>query len=159
VKIGSTEFYGRIFAHTKEEGRDCPVSFRVPGRSRRQGRTSTISLVAQLQDGTSRPATPDEIAVILAHPHPSGVAEPSQADELITQHLKDALRSSITSSSPAVTQPASLNVELFDMWSAGGGTASCGHHRPFLLHILIVHLVAYCLPATAAEGTMTAISI
>jgi len=30
-------------------------------------------------------------AVILAHNHPSGVAEPSQADELITQRLKDAL--------------------------------------------------------------------
>jgi DNA repair protein RadC len=30
-------------------------------------------------------------AVILAHPHPSGVAEPSQADELITRRLKDAL--------------------------------------------------------------------
>jgi DNA repair protein RadC len=30
-------------------------------------------------------------AVILAHPHPSGVAEPSQADELITSRLRDAL--------------------------------------------------------------------
>jgi DNA repair protein RadC len=30
-------------------------------------------------------------ALVLAHPHPSGVAEPSQADELITQRLKDAL--------------------------------------------------------------------
>ena len=30
-------------------------------------------------------------AVILAHNHPSGVAEPSQADERITQKLKDAL--------------------------------------------------------------------
>ena len=30
-------------------------------------------------------------AILLAHPHPSGVAEPSQADELITQKLKDAL--------------------------------------------------------------------
>ncbi len=30
-------------------------------------------------------------AVILAHNHPSGVAEPSQADERITQRLKDAL--------------------------------------------------------------------
>jgi DNA repair protein RadC len=30
-------------------------------------------------------------AVILAHPHPSGVAEPSQADEFITARLKDAL--------------------------------------------------------------------
>ena len=28
-------------------------------------------------------------AVILAHPHPSGVAEPSQADELITSRLKE----------------------------------------------------------------------
>jgi DNA repair protein RadC len=30
-------------------------------------------------------------AMLFAHPHPSGVAEPSQADELITQRLKDAL--------------------------------------------------------------------
>jgi DNA repair protein RadC len=30
-------------------------------------------------------------AIILAHNHPSGVAEPSQADELITRRLKDAL--------------------------------------------------------------------
>ena len=30
-------------------------------------------------------------AVILAHNHPSGVAEPSQADELITGRLRDAL--------------------------------------------------------------------
>jgi DNA repair protein RadC len=30
-------------------------------------------------------------ALLLAHPHPSGVAEASQADELITQRLKDAL--------------------------------------------------------------------
>ncbi len=30
-------------------------------------------------------------ALLLAHPHPSGVAEPSQADELITRRLKDAL--------------------------------------------------------------------
>ncbi len=30
-------------------------------------------------------------AVILAHNHPSGVAEPSRADEVLTQRLKDAL--------------------------------------------------------------------
>lgn len=30
-------------------------------------------------------------ALLLCHPHPSGVAEPSQADELITHRLKDAL--------------------------------------------------------------------
>ena len=30
-------------------------------------------------------------ALILAHNHPSGVAQPSQADELLTRNLKDAL--------------------------------------------------------------------
>ena len=30
-------------------------------------------------------------AVLLAHNHPSGIAEPSQADELITRRLKQAL--------------------------------------------------------------------
>jgi DNA repair protein RadC len=30
-------------------------------------------------------------AVIFAHNHPSGVAEPSRADELLTKALKDAL--------------------------------------------------------------------
>ena len=30
-------------------------------------------------------------AVIVSHNHPSGVAEPSQADELITQRVKEAL--------------------------------------------------------------------
>jgi DNA repair protein RadC len=30
-------------------------------------------------------------AVLLAHNHPSGVSEPSQADQRITQKLKDAL--------------------------------------------------------------------
>jgi DNA repair protein RadC len=30
-------------------------------------------------------------ALVLAHPHPSGVAEPSHADELITKRLTEAL--------------------------------------------------------------------
>jgi DNA repair protein RadC len=30
-------------------------------------------------------------AVIFAHNHPSGVAQPSQADELLTANLKEAL--------------------------------------------------------------------
>jgi DNA repair protein RadC len=29
--------------------------------------------------------------LILAHNHPSGVAQPSQADELLTRNLKEAL--------------------------------------------------------------------
>jgi DNA repair protein RadC len=39
----------------------------------------TLSLVALL------------VALTLAHNHPSGVAEPSQADEMITHRLRDAL--------------------------------------------------------------------
>jgi DNA repair protein RadC len=35
--------------------------------------------------------TRNAAAVILAHNHPSGVAEPSQADELITIRIRDAL--------------------------------------------------------------------
>jgi DNA repair protein RadC len=35
--------------------------------------------------------THNAAAVILAHNHPSGIAEPSQSDELITRRLKDAL--------------------------------------------------------------------
>ena len=30
-------------------------------------------------------------ALVVAHPHPSGIAEPSHADELISQRLKEAL--------------------------------------------------------------------
>ena len=30
-------------------------------------------------------------AVIVAHNHPSGIAEPSHADEMITQRVKEAL--------------------------------------------------------------------
>ena len=38
-----------------------------------------------------RTLTHNAAAVILAHNHPSGVAEPSQADQLLTQALKQAL--------------------------------------------------------------------
>jgi len=31
-------------------------------------------------------------AIVLAHNHPSGVAEPSQADNAITQKIKDAVK-------------------------------------------------------------------
>ena len=60
--------------------------------------------VAGLQlanDYVTKPFSPREVAVralryraaavILAHNHPSGVAEPSQADERITKRLKSAL--------------------------------------------------------------------
>jgi DNA repair protein RadC len=47
-------------------------------------------------------------AVILAHNHPSGVAEPSHADELITRRVRDAL--------------AFIDVRVLDHIVVGGGT-------------------------------------
>ena len=48
-------------------------------------------------------------AVIVAHNHPSGVAEPSQADELITQRVKEAL--------------ALVDIRLLDHIIVGDGVA------------------------------------
>ena len=53
--------------------------------------------------------TKNAAAVILAHPHPSGVAEPSQADELITQRLRDAL--------------SLVDIRVLDHVIVAGGTA------------------------------------
>jgi DNA repair protein RadC len=47
-------------------------------------------------------------ALILAHNHPSGVAEPSRADELITQRLRESL--------------ALLDVRVLDHFVVGDGT-------------------------------------
>ncbi len=49
-------------------------------------------------------------AVILAHNHPSGVAEPSQADEIITVRLRDAL--------------ALVDIRVLDHLIVGDGTCS-----------------------------------
>jgi DNA repair protein RadC len=49
-------------------------------------------------------------ALVLAHPHPSGAAEPSQADELITRRLKEAL--------------ALVDVRLLDHIIVAGGNAT-----------------------------------
>lgn len=48
-------------------------------------------------------------AMIFAHNHPSGVAEPSQADEILTQSLKQAL--------------ALVDVKVLDHFIVGGGNA------------------------------------
>ena len=48
-------------------------------------------------------------AMIFAHNHPSGVAEPSHADEILTQSLKQAL--------------ALVDVKVLDHFIVGGGTA------------------------------------
>jgi DNA repair protein RadC len=47
-------------------------------------------------------------AVILAHNHPSGIAEPSRADELLTKALKDAL--------------AMVDVKVLDHFIVAGNT-------------------------------------
>ncbi len=47
-------------------------------------------------------------AMIFAHNHPSGLAEPSQADEMLTQSLKQAL--------------ALVDVNVLDHFIVGGGT-------------------------------------
>jgi DNA repair protein RadC len=48
-------------------------------------------------------------SVILSHNHPSGVAEPSRADELLTKALKDAL--------------ALIDVKVLDHFVAVGNVA------------------------------------
>ena len=57
-------------------------------------------------------------ALVLAHPHPSGAAEPSQADELITRRLKEAL--------------ALVDVRLLDHIIVAGGEAISFSERGLL---------------------------
>jgi DNA repair protein RadC len=57
-------------------------------------------------------------AVILAHNHPSGVAEPSRADELITQRLKEAL--------------ALVDIRVLDHLVIGGGSVESFAERGLL---------------------------
>jgi DNA repair protein RadC len=57
-------------------------------------------------------------AVILAHAHPSGVLEPSQADELITRHVKEAL--------------ALVDVRVLDHFIIGDGQCSSFSERGLL---------------------------
>jgi DNA repair protein RadC len=56
--------------------------------------------------------------VILAHNHPSGVAEPSQADELITQRIREAL--------------ALVDVRVLDHLVIGGEVATSFAERGLL---------------------------
>ncbi|HEY6642880.1 MAG TPA: DNA repair protein RadC [Povalibacter sp.] len=57
-------------------------------------------------------------AVILAHNHPSGIAEPSQADELITRRLKQAL--------------ALVDIRVLDHLIVGGAIATSLAERGLL---------------------------
>src|SRR5258707_1364684 len=57
-------------------------------------------------------------ALVLAHPHPSGVPEPSQADELITQRLRDAL--------------SLVDIRVLDHLIVGGGDVISMAERRFI---------------------------
>ncbi len=57
-------------------------------------------------------------ALVLAHPHPSGAADPSQADELITRRLKEAL--------------ALVDIRLIDHFIIAGGDAISFSERGLL---------------------------
>lgn len=57
-------------------------------------------------------------AVILAHNHPSGVAEPSQADQRITERLKEALQM--------------MDVRVLDHFVVGGSTVVSFAERKLL---------------------------
>ena len=57
-------------------------------------------------------------AVLFAHSHPSGVLEPSQADELITARLKEAL--------------ALIDVRVLDHFIVGDGQCSSFSERGLL---------------------------
>jgi DNA repair protein RadC len=54
-------------------------------------RGTTDSATVHIKEVVRQALRHDATAVILAHNHPSGVMDPSQADELITRRLKDAL--------------------------------------------------------------------
>jgi DNA repair protein RadC len=62
--------------------------------------------------------TRNAAAVILAHNHPSGIAEPSQADELITRRLKEAL--------------ALVDIRLLDHFVVGDGACESFAERGLL---------------------------
>ncbi len=67
----------------------------------------TIRLSFRLPDFLGRPET---LKMIIAHNHPSGVAEPSQADERITRRIKAALEL--------------LDIRLLDHLIIGDGTST-----------------------------------
>jgi DNA repair protein RadC len=59
--------------------------------ARRVRRGSTLSSPRHTRDYLRLGLARNAAAVILAHNHPSGIAEPSAADEVITQCVRDAL--------------------------------------------------------------------
>jgi DNA repair protein RadC len=83
VKLGAREheIFAILFLDNRNRVIECVEMFRgtIDG--------ATVHPREVVKEALERNAA----AVIFAHNHPSGVAEPSQADELITRRLRDAL--------------------------------------------------------------------
>ena len=75
-----------VFAVFYVDTQHCLIAFEVPFRG-------TLSQTAVYpREIAKRALELNAAAVILAHNHPSGVAEPSSADELLTRALQETLR-------------------------------------------------------------------
>ncbi len=83
LKIGERKF--EVFACVFLDNRHRIIAFEELFRGTIDGASVHPRVVVQ------RALELNSAAVLLVHNHPSGVAEPSQADQRITQRLKDAL--------------------------------------------------------------------
>lgn len=81
--LGSPE---ELFACVFLDNRHRVIAFEILFRGTIDGCTVHPRVIAR------RALTHNAAAVILAHNHPSGVCEPSEADRHITQEIRDALR-------------------------------------------------------------------
>lgn len=93
------EHFGILFLNT----RHSPIAFEELFHGTIDGATVYPRVIAE------RCLTLGAAAVILAHNHPSGVAEPSLADQVITRRVKEAL--------------ALLDIRLLDHIVIGNGTS------------------------------------
>jgi DNA repair protein RadC len=83
IKLGALEH--EVFALILLDGRHRVIEYVELFRGTIDGATVRPREVVKLA------LAKNAAAVVLAHPHPSRVAEPSQADELITRRLREAL--------------------------------------------------------------------
>jgi DNA repair protein RadC len=83
LKIGERKF--EVFACVFVDNRHRTIAFEELFQGTIDGASVHPRVVVQ------RALELNAAAVVLAHNHPSGVAEPSMADQRITQRLKDAL--------------------------------------------------------------------
>jgi DNA repair protein RadC len=83
TKLGALEH--EVFAVLLLDSRNCLIEFVELFRGTVDGTTIYPREVVKLA------LTANASSVILAHPHPSGIVDPSKLDEQITRRLRDAL--------------------------------------------------------------------